>query len=57
LGVERLIVLVDYDLNGEGQAAAGRCAERWSRAGRHVIQLKPKRPGADFNDIVMERAS
>jgi DNA polymerase len=55
-GVHQLVLLVDNDLNGQGQAAAARCAERWSRAGRHVIQLKPKRPGTDFNDIVMERA-
>jgi hypothetical protein len=52
-GVERLIILVDNDLNGAGQAAALRCAERWSRAGRSVVRLTPKRPGADFNDLVM----
>ena len=33
-GVERLVILVDHDLNGAGQAAALRCAGRWSRAGR-----------------------
>jgi hypothetical protein len=52
-GVERLIVLVDHDRNGVGQTEAARVAERWSRAGRHVTQLKPKRPGTDFNDVVM----
>ena len=36
-GVERLMILVDHDLNGAGQAAAARCAERWSRAGRSAI--------------------
>ena len=56
-GVERLIILVDHDLNGAGQAAALRCAERWSRAGRTVVRLTPKRPGTDFNDLVMETAS
>ena len=57
-GVERLIVLVDHDGNGEGQAAAVRCMERWTRAGRTVVRLTPKRAGADFNDLVMpERAS
>lgn len=50
-GVDRLI------MNGEGQAAAARCAERWSRAGRGVVKLLPKRPGADFNDIVKEKAA
>jgi hypothetical protein len=54
-GVERLLILVDHDVNGEGQRAAARCTERWSRAGRGVIQLKPKRPGDDFNDVVMRR--
>jgi DNA polymerase len=52
-GVERLIVLVDHDGNGEGQAAAERCRERWTRAGRTVVRLTPKRAGADFNDLVM----
>jgi hypothetical protein len=52
-GVERLLILVDHDVNGEGQRATARCTERWSRAGRGVIQLKPKRPGDDFNDVVM----
>jgi DNA polymerase len=56
-GVERLIILVDHDLNGAGQAAALRCAERWSRAGREVVRLTPKRPGTDFNDLVLELAS
>jgi hypothetical protein len=56
-GVDRLIVLVDHDLNGAGQMAAMRCTERWTRAGRSVVRLTPKRPGFDFNDLVMEGAS
>ena len=56
-GVERLIILVDHDLNGAGQMAALRCTERWTRAGRTVVRLTPKRPGFDFNDLVMEGAS
>jgi DNA polymerase len=55
-GVERLVILVDHDLNGAGQAAALRCAERWSRAGREVVRLTPKRQGFDFNDLVRETA-
>jgi hypothetical protein len=55
-GVEQLIVLVDHDRNGQGQAAAARCAERWSRAGRSVTRLKPKQPGTDFNDLIREPA-
>ena len=56
-GVERLIILVDNDLNGAGQAAAARCAERWSGAGRLVVKLMPKRADTDFNDIAKEKAS
>ena len=41
-GVERLIILVDHDGNGEGQAAAVRCMERWTRAGRTVVRLTPE---------------
>jgi hypothetical protein len=54
-GVERLIILVDHDLNGAGQTAALRCSETWSRAGRRVLRLTPPQPGTDFNDLVMEK--
>ena len=36
-----------------GQAAAAPCEERWTRAGRTVVQLTPERAGDDFNDLVM----
>jgi hypothetical protein len=52
-GVERLIILVDHDPSGENAALV--CTDRWQRAGRTVIRLKPKRIGADFNDLVMPR--
>jgi DNA polymerase I-like protein with 3'-5' exonuclease and polymerase domains len=52
-GIKRLILLVDNDTNGAGQAAAYRCDERWNGAGCTVVRLKPKRAGADFNDIIM----
>jgi len=55
-GVARLIILVDHDGNGKGQAAAERCRERWTRAGRTVIRLTPKRVDADFNDLVMPQS-
>ena len=51
-GVERLIILVDHD--EAGLTAAATCEERWTRAGRTVVQLTPERPGDDFNDIVMQ---
>jgi hypothetical protein len=55
--VERLIILVDNDVNGAGQAAASACAERWRHTGRAVIKLTPKRADTDFNDLVMPRAA
>jgi DNA polymerase len=51
--VERLIILVDNDVNGAGQAEARRCSERWSRAAHTVVKLTPKRAGTDFNDVVL----
>jgi hypothetical protein len=56
-GVERLVILVDNDHNGEGQSAAGMCAEYWSHCGRQVVELTPKTPGDDFNDIVMRETA
>jgi DNA polymerase len=56
-GIERLIILVDNDLNGIGQAAADTCTNRWRRAGRVVIRLTPTRADTDFNDLVMREAA
>jgi hypothetical protein len=53
-GVERLILLADHDHNGAGQAAAEACKQHWLEAGRRVALLTPDRPGADFNDIVID---
>jgi DNA polymerase I-like protein with 3'-5' exonuclease and polymerase domains len=52
-GVEQLILLVDNDSNGTGQAAAEECAEHWREQGRDVEQLMPAKPGTDFNDMVL----
>jgi putative DNA primase/helicase len=51
-GVEHLIILVDHD--EAGLTAAATCEERWTRAGRTVVQLTPDRPGDDFNDLVLQ---
>ena len=51
-GVKQLIILVDNDLSGVGQAAAEECARRWCEAGREVTRLIPKKRGSDFNDLV-----
>jgi DNA polymerase len=55
-GVKRLVLLVDNDRNGEGQAVAAMCADRWSRAGVRVVRLTPEEPGTDFNDLTMGTA-
>ena len=52
--VEKLIVLADHDHNGAGQAAADACMQTWEQAGRSGVRLLPDRPGADFNDVVIE---
>jgi DNA polymerase I-like protein with 3'-5' exonuclease and polymerase domains len=54
--IDRLVILVDNDLNGAGQAAAMRCADRWGRDGRQVVKLTPKRADTDFNDIANKTA-
>jgi DNA polymerase len=52
-GVERLILLVDNDENGEGQKAAACCRQAWS--GRTIVPLMPKQSGWDFNDAILGR--
>jgi Toprim domain/CHC2 zinc finger len=54
-GVDRLILLVDHDENGEGQKAAAQCRQIWSAAGRSVTALVPKHAGWDFNDEILGR--
>jgi DNA polymerase len=54
-GVERLILLVDNDENGEGQKAAAHCRQTWTAAGRTITALVPKQAGWDFNDVVLGR--
>ena len=52
-GIEQLVLLVDHD--GAGQSAAKICRQTWSEAGRDVVRLRPRRPGADFNDLVLDK--
>jgi hypothetical protein len=51
--VTRLTLFIDNDANGEGQAAATRIDQRWTRAGCTVVHLTPDEPGSDFNDILL----
>jgi Toprim domain len=56
-GVERLVLLVDHDANGEGQAAAAHVAAVWRTAGREVLCLMPPVPDTDFNDLILQESS
>jgi DNA polymerase len=47
----RLTLLVDNDASGIGAAKV--CEQRWHNAGRNVEIRRPRRSGADFNDIVL----
>jgi hypothetical protein len=53
-GVERLVLLVDNDRNGEGQSAAASVAAVWRAAGRTVVPLMPNVVDTDFNDLVLK---
>jgi hypothetical protein len=51
--VRRLVLLVDHDEAGMKSTEA--CRLRWRSAGREVVRLRPRRLGADFNDVVLEQ--
>jgi putative DNA primase/helicase len=55
-GIECLTILVDHDVSGTGQRAALECSARWTVAGNEVRRVIPRRPGADINNIICERA-
>jgi len=46
-----LTLLVDHD--AAGKAAADACRQRYQTAGRNVRRLRPKRPGHDFNNVLL----
>jgi hypothetical protein len=54
-GIERLILLVDNDENGEGQKAAEHCRQALSGSVRSIVPLIPKHSGWDFNDVILGR--
>ena len=51
-GIKQLMLLVDHDASGEESTHA--CRRAWRDAGREVLRLRPRRVGADFNDVVLE---
>jgi hypothetical protein len=54
-GIEALTIFVDNDESGTGQRRAKECSDRWTRAGREVLRVIPRRSGDDLNDIVRKR--
>jgi putative DNA primase/helicase len=54
-GIEALTILVDNDESGTGQRRAIECSNRWTKAGREVLRVLPRRCGDDLNDIVRKR--
>lgn len=52
-GIEALVIYADHDENQTGQRAALACAERWSKAGRECRIIYPKKPGTDWNDVLV----
>jgi len=55
-GIEALTILVDNDASGTGQCRAIECSNRWTRTGREVLRVIPRRAGDDLNDIVRKMA-
>ena len=56
-GITQLTLLVDHDVNGVGQKAAGNCKRVWTTAGRRVVTLIPKQEGWDFNDVILRQGA
>ena len=56
-GVQKLVLLVDHDANGERKKYANDCRRRWRAAKRDVVQLLPDEEDADFNDVLLGQAS
>jgi hypothetical protein len=55
--IARLTIIVDNDLGGAGQRAAGECSEQWTNAGHNVRRVMPRRIGDDLNDVLRRRSS
>jgi hypothetical protein len=49
-----VLIAADNDPNGAGARAAESARARWLAEDREVLIRKPKRSGADFNDILIE---
>jgi putative DNA primase/helicase len=54
--IRKVVIAVDNDLNGAGQAAALSLYTRLKDEGRSVRLLMPPEPGTDFNDALLAGA-
>jgi hypothetical protein len=52
-----VIICADHDASGTGECAAHDAAARWLGEGRRVRVAMPPEPGADFNDLLIGRAT
>ena len=53
--ISTLVILVDHDASGVGQKAALQCQRTWEEfSAKKVLKLTPKKPGTDFNDLLLE---
>ena len=50
---KRVVIAADHDVNGAGENAATRAAERWIDEGRRVWIKTPPLPGTDWNDVLL----
>jgi putative DNA primase/helicase len=48
-----VIILADNDVNGTGEKAAQKAAQRWLAEGRRVRIAIPPEPGSDVNDLLL----
>ena len=52
-GISKLVLLVDHDINGNGERYANDARRTWRTAGREVERLLAPEVGTDFNDFVI----
>jgi putative DNA primase/helicase len=54
--VRSVIILTDNDVNGAGERAGRKAAQRWVAEDRRVRIAMPPEPGTDFADVLAGRA-
>jgi hypothetical protein len=54
--IRKVIILADHDVNGAGEEAARKAAQRWLAEGRRVRIALPPEPGTDMADVLAGRS-